>query len=98
MFHSKWKSSFGFLGELKSIGYSAIEIWSRDSGYEYAFEAARSKGLTIAGMVDHPHSLCVPRYFPPVRPLLEFPLPTVPRASATLDFLLAAIRNMAIHA
>lgn len=55
MFHSKWKSSFGFLDEIKSIDYSAIEIWSRDDGYEDAFEAARSKGLTIASMVGHEH-------------------------------------------
>jgi hydroxypyruvate isomerase len=44
------------LDTLKEIGFKAIEIWSRDKGWENVFEAAKSKGFTIASMVGHEHA------------------------------------------
>jgi hydroxypyruvate isomerase len=47
----------GFLKEIKSIGFSAIEYWSRDQivPFEESAEKARSLGLRVASMVGHEH-------------------------------------------
>ena len=53
--HPQRKLTTDHLDEFKRIGFEAIEIWSREPGYEAVFEAARSKGFTIASMVGHEH-------------------------------------------
>ncbi|MCK5156888.1 MAG: TIM barrel protein [Spirochaetales bacterium] len=46
-----------FLGELKNIGFSAVEFWGRDEGvpFEKTVEDALSLGFRIASMGGHGH-------------------------------------------
>ncbi len=45
-----------FLDEVKSIGFGAVEIWSRQADFETFVEAARSRGLAVVSMVGHEHA------------------------------------------
>jgi hydroxypyruvate isomerase len=55
IFHPRLALTADLLDAIVEIGFPAVEIWSRDPGYEEVFEAARSRGLTIASMVGHEH-------------------------------------------
>jgi len=45
-----------FLDEVKTIGFPAVEIWSRESDFEAVIEASRSRGLKVASFVGHEHA------------------------------------------
>jgi len=45
----------GFLDEIKSIGFPAVELWSRDETFGQLVEEACSRGLKVVSMVGHEH-------------------------------------------
>jgi hydroxypyruvate isomerase len=45
-----------FMGEIRKIGFPAVELWSRGPDFGEFAEAARSHGLRISSMVGHEHS------------------------------------------
>lgn len=45
----------GFLDEVKGIGFSAVEIWSREANFEGLVDEARSRDLRVVSMVGHEH-------------------------------------------
>ena len=57
MFKSEDAADLGaFLDEIKTIGFSAVEIWNRGPSFETIVELARSRDLRIASMVGHEHA------------------------------------------
>jgi hydroxypyruvate isomerase len=44
-----------FMGEIRKIGYPAVELWDRGSDFGEFVEAAQSNGLRIVSMVGHKH-------------------------------------------
>lgn len=44
-----------FLDELKAIGFSAVEIWSREEDFEAIVEGARARDMRVVSMVGHIH-------------------------------------------
>jgi hydroxypyruvate isomerase len=45
-----------FIGELRSIGYPAVEVWNRDSSFEDLVDTAKSTGLKVVSFVGHEHA------------------------------------------
>jgi hydroxypyruvate isomerase len=56
LFKSDSTEPGAFLDEVKAIGFEAVEIWSREPGFEALADAARRRGLRIASMVGHGHA------------------------------------------